>query len=518
MRKLIDTMEQARRAILDEGRPEAVARQHKHGKLTARERIAQLCDPGSFRESGGLVKPMEDNPYNRNLTAPADALVTGTGLIDGSPAMVAANDYSVLGGSIGTIGMEKLLRAARRAGDAGMPLILLQEGGGHRIQDGLDSRHFAMGYGLWDVLGDLSGWVPVVSVILGPGFAAATNFSATADFVVMVRGNSAMGMAGPALVKAGIGEDVSIEALGGAAVQADRYGIAHLAVDDEPAALRAVRDYLAYLPRNAGQAPPRQASDDPGDRRDEALLDIVPTNLRRAYDIKRVIAGIADAGSVFEIRPTHARNIVVCLARLGGQPVGFIANQPKHMAGILDTPACEKAAHFIGVCDAFGLPLITLIDCPGFAIGSAAEATGIGRRSGRILFELGCATVPRISVVLRKGYGGAFIAMNGGIPSFNAEACYVWPTAEICALSVEGAVDVAYKQDYQAAPDPAARRQELIDGFRENLGALRSLEHGFVDDIVDPRDTRAVLIRTLRDCPARRPPSRYPRHRTISPI
>jgi acetyl-CoA carboxylase carboxyltransferase component len=516
--QLIAELEQARERISDAGRQEAVARQHARGKMTARERIAKLCDPGSFREYGGLVKAIEDNPYNQNVDAPADGIITGTGLIDGMPVTIAANDYTVLGGSLGTIGMHKFIHSAQRAGDAGMPYIMLQEGGGHRIQDGLDSRHFAMGFSLWNVMAKMSGWVPIVSAVMGPGFAAATNFSAIADFVVMIRGQSAMGMAGPALVKAGTGETIGIEELGGAHLQADKNGIAHLAVDSEEECLASIRRYLSYLPKNASMPAPRVPTDDPADRRAEELLSVVPVNLRQGYDVRKVVNAVADRGSVFEIHPTHARNIVVAFARLDGQAVGILANNPMQSAGMLDAPACEKAAHFIAVCDAFGLPLIYLVDVPGFAIGSNAEATSLGRRSGRMLYELGCSTVPRLSVVMRKGYSGAFCAMNGGRPSFDADACYVWPTAEISALSVEGAVDVVYRKDYQNAPDPAAKRQAMIDEFKQHLGALRSVEHYFIDDVIDPRDTRAVLIRTLKDCPPRHKTHGFPKHRSISPI
>ncbi len=517
-RALLAEVAEARARVSDEGRPDAVARQHGRGKLTARERIARLCDPGSFREYGGLVKPVKDNPYNQDVDAPADGVVTGTGLIGGMPVTICANDYTVLGGSLGTIGMNKFIRSAERAGNAGMPYIMLMEGGGHRIQDGLDSRHFAMGFSLWNVLAKMSGWVPIVSAVMGPGFAAATNFSAIADFVIMTRHNTAMGMAGPALVKAGTGETVSIAELGSAELQADRHGIAHLAVDDDEQCLKAIKRYLSFLPKNASFPAPRLPADDPADRRAEELLDIVPANLRQAYDVRKVVNAVADRGSIFEIQPTYARNIVVCFARLDGQPVGFIANQPMQSAGMLDANACEKAAHFIAVCDAFGLPLIYLVDVPGFAIGSKAEATALGRRSGRMLYELGRSTVPRLSVIMRKGYSGAFCAMNGGGPSFDADACYVWPTAEISALSVEGAVDVVYRKDYEKAADPAARRQEMIDEFKGHLGALRAVEHFFIDDVIDPRDTRAILIRTLKDCPARHLNKPFPRHRSISPI
>lgn len=518
MQEFIEELERVRLETLDEGRPEAIARQHNRGRQSARERISMLCDAGTFREFGGLVQPLRNNRYNADIVAPADGIIAGSGLVEGRPVTICASDYTVLGGSIGTIGRYKVVRAARRAGEAGMPFIMLHEGGGHRIQDGLDSRHFAQGNQIWDVLSKMSGWVPIVSAILGPGFAAPTNYSAVADFVVMVRGQSSMGMAGPALVKAGYGEDISVEDLGGADAQVDKYGNAHLAVNSEAECIAAIKTYLSYLPSNARAAPQVISIGDPRDRRDDALLDVLPTNLRRAYDVRKVIDMIVDQGSVFEIQPTFARSIAVCFARLDGRSVGFIANQPMRSAGVIDAGGSQKAAHFIAVCDAFGIPLVYLIDVPGFQIGSRAEASGLPRICGRMLFELGCATVPRISIVLRKGYGLGFCAMCGGQPSFNADAAVAWPTAEICAMSVEGSVDVVYRRNYESASDPKARRQELIDEFRMNLGAVRSTEHLHMDDVIDPRDTRKFLIDTLERAPARRYEQGYPRFRAISPI
>lgn len=516
---LVDEVENARRAVSDEGRPQAVAKQHDRARMTARERIAYLLDAGSFMEQGVFAQPLRNNRYNADVVAPADGMITGTGLIEGRPVVVAASDFTVLGGSIGTIGRNKIVRAARRAGEAGIPFIMLQEGGGHRIQDGLDARHFAQGNQIWDAMARMSGWVPSISAIMGPGFAAPTNYSALADFVVMVRGKSSMGMAGPALVKAGTGEDITQEALGGASMQTDQYGIAHLATDDDASCLDAIKRYLSYLPSNAGGpasivSPPDDDPDRPGDE----LMHLVPTNLRRAYDIRKVLEVVADRRSVFEIQPTYARNIVTAFARLDGKPVGFIANQPMQSAGIIDAKAAEKAAHFIAVCDAYELPLIYLIDVPGFHIGSSAEASSLARRCGRMMFELGCATVPRISIVLRKGYGLGFCAMAGGQPSFNVDAAVAWPTAEISAMSVEGAVDVVYRRDYEAAADPQARRQEMVDEFKGQLGPVRSNEHIYMDDVIDPRQTRSFLIRTLQRVPARRFDQGFPRKRPISPI
>ena len=514
---LIDAVQTKRRSLLDEGRAEAVAKQHGRGKWTARQRIAYLTDPGSFHETGIFAEPMRDTDVNATVVAPADGVITGSATINGKPVMLGAMDFTILGGSVGEIGMRKLLRTVRRSGEAGIPLVLVQEGGGHRIQDGQDSRHFSQGYGIWDEMARMSGWVPIVSAMVGPCFAAATNFAAMADYVVMLRGIAQMGMAGPALVKAGTGEDVDVEQLGGADVQVTKHGIAHDYADTEEGVLDLVKRYLSFMPANAAELPPQIETHDPVDRSLGELLTLVPTNLRKPYDVRKVIQSIADVDSVMEIQPRYARNIVTSLGRLGGRAVGIVANQPMHLGGMLDTPSCEKAAHFIAVCDAYSIPLIFLVDVPGFSIGPQAEKTGLGRRSGRLLYELGSSTVPRLSVIMRKGYGAAFVAMNGGQPSFQAEACVAWPTAEICAMSVEGAVDVVYRRDYQSATDPAARRKELIDLFKSRLGAIRAAEHFHIDDVIDPRDTRKFLFDTLSRSRRRRDHG-FQKYRTISPI
>ena len=333
----------------------------------------------------------------------------------------------------------------------------------------------------------------------------------------MVRGIGTVGMAGPQLVKAGIGQDVDKESLGGASAQADKHGFADLAVDTEAQCLEATRRFLSYFPSNAGEPLPIVACDDPADRRDDALLDLVPANTRRAYDVRTVVEALADRDSVFELKPAHAQSVVTSLARLGGRPVGFVANNPMRLGGTLNAQACEKAAHFVALCDAFGLPLVFLVDVPGFAIGLEAEAAMMGRRSARMIYELGHATVPRVSVVLRKGYGFAYYAMCGG-RTFDADLALAWPTAEIAAMSVEAAVDIAYTREIRAAEDPAAKRAEIIDRFKAQRGAIRAAEHFGIDDVVDPRDTRRLLIGTFETCPPRRRSTMPPKHRSISPI
>lgn len=517
MRALIGMMEGRRASVMDAQRPDAVARQHREGKLTARERIERLCDPGSWRELGALVTAAADTPETSDLDAPADGIVTGTATIDGRPVVITSQDFTVYGGSSSVIGSLKLARAVDKAIDGGLPLIRLLEGGGHRIQEGLDARHFSSAKGIFNAFTRASGWVPIVAAMLGPCFAGPTNHAALSDYVIMVRRIATMGMAGPALVKAGIGEDIDKETLGGTDVQVNETGAADLAVDTEDECFTAIRRYLSYLPSNARAPLPVIRCDDPIGRRDDRLLDLVPAELRKAYDMRKVIALLADAGSVWEIKPTHARNIVTAFARLDGRPVGVIGNNPMYAAGMLDSNACDKVAHFVAICDAFGLPLIYLIDVPGFSIGPKAEASRMPRRSAKLLHELGNASVPRVSVVLRKGYGLAYVAMCGG-RGFGADACYVWPTAQICAMSVEGAIDVAYRREIAEAPDPAARRAELIGEIQGRLGALRAAEHFGVDDVIDPRDTRRMVAEALSLCPARKQPNMPPKYRSIPPI
>lgn len=511
-------VEAARALRTDAARPEAVARQHALGKLTARERIAALLDDGAvFEELGALVEPGRHTMDTEELQAPGDGVVTGLGQVLGRITAIAAFDFTILGGSNGEHGEWKMLRLLDLCARHGHPLVMLLDGGGHRIQEGLDSRHFARGSTLFQKFCDLSGWVPMAAAMMGPGFAGPSNFAALADFVVMVEGTSTMGIAGPALVAAATGEKLGKDDLGSAEVQAAGAGIADLAVPDDPAALTALRRFLSFMPANAGLPAPVVSSDDPADRRDELLAGLIPENPRRAYDMRKAIRAIADRDSTFEIRPTHARNLLTTFARMGGRPVGIVANQPMQMGGTLTARACEKGAHFVALCDSFGIALIYLIDVPGFLVGPAAEASGLARRSGRLLFELGQATVPRMSVVLRKGYGLAYIAMAGG-RSFDADLCLAWPTAEICAMSVEGAVDVAYRKRLDAAPDPAEARSALIGRFRSQLGPLRAAEAHGVDDIIDPRDTRPALIRALSRCAPRRIRAASGRVRPISPI
>ncbi|WP_417516051.1 acyl-CoA carboxylase subunit beta [Minwuia sp.] len=506
-----------RDSVMDGGRPEAVAKQHGRGRMTARERVAAMLDPGSFREIGALVEPMRDTDLTSVLEAPADGIVAGRGTIEGRPVYILADDFTVLGGSVGPIGSDKTQRLMDLAERTGYPLVWLQEGAGHRIQDGLDSRHFVSAGPLFWKLGRLSGRVPVVTAVLGPGSAGPTNIAAFADFTVMWRGRAQMGIGGPPLVKAATGQDIDTEDLGGAAVQADRQGMADMAPDTEEACFAALRRYLSFMPSNSEQLPPVTECKDPIDRRSDDLSAMIPDSPRRSYDMRKVLQEIVDRDSFFEIKPTHAKNITTAFARLGGRPVALIANNPQFLAGMLDAKASEKAARHIAIADAYGLPLVYFIDVPGIMVGSDAEASTLGLRSGKLLYELAVATVPRYSVVVRKGYGGAYYAMNGG-RGFHADGCWVWPTSDVCAMSIETALNVAYRRDWQNAPDPAARKAELEAEIRTKLTPLRAAEHFGIDDVIDPAETRQVLAEAIAIAPAR-PHDPGPRKkRAISPI
>jgi len=520
MAELVTELHQRRAAVLDESREAGVQKQHAAGKLTARERIACLFDEGSFTERGALAEPAHETRFTKDLVAPADAVVTGSGRIEGRTVSVASQDMMSLGASGGIVGGAKVEREASLCLSHGYPLVMVMEGGGHRIQEALDSRHIGsapVNWARFDTLSLLSGWVPVVSAILGPGFAGPSNFAALSDFVVVNRNVSTMGIAGPALVKVATGEDLDQRELGGPELQVDRLGMADLACETDEEALAAIRRFLSFLPSNAQEVPPAADPADVSAPDGAGLLDIVPVEMRRAYDVHRVIEAIVDVGSIFELKPTYARNMVTTFARMNGRSVGVIANNPMHMAGTVDASAAEKGAHFVSLCDAFGLPIISLIDTPGVMVGPTAERSGLVRRMGRLLFEWGNASVPRLAVVLRKAYGAGYPIMGGG-RAFDADMCVAWPTAEVVGMQVEGAVDIAFRRDIAGAPDPAAKREEIIADFRTQIGVYQAASGGGIDDVIDPRETRSALLEGLSRTARRKVRKMPPRFHAISPI
>jgi acetyl-CoA carboxylase carboxyltransferase component len=519
-KKMLKEIQEAKFKLSDKGRSEAVEKQHSMNKLTARERISILCDLGTFIEYGMLATPPEaETEAMRGLEVPSDGLITGIGKVNGQTVAVASSDFTVLGGSMGTVGGEKWHRCLSLALQYGFPAIYLHDGGGHRIQEGLDARHFASGgvRDLFNIQAKMSGWAIMVSAMMGPGFAGPSNVAAMCDFVPMVKGTSTMGIAGPEIVKGALGEDITKEELGGSRFHTEVTGMADLEVDSDQACIDIIKKFLSYFPANASMKPAIVKTDDPWDRREEALLTIVPESPSKQYDMRKVIQSIFDLGSIFELKPTFAKNILTILARLNGRSVGIVANQPSFLAGVIDTKAVDKAARFISLCDAFNIPLIFLIDIPGFLPGSTSERSGLVRHSGKLLYEIGHSTVTKISVVIRKGYGLGYFAMCGG-RTFNADYCVGWPSSEYCAMGIEGSVNIAYRREIASAPDPIKKRNELIDYFRTRIKSLAGAQGFGVDDIIDPRDTRPALIQILESLPEKKHEFMPPKKHGIVPI
>ncbi|WP_159898534.1 acyl-CoA carboxylase subunit beta [Salinirussus salinus] len=523
---LLERVQAAKRDITDEARPKQVKKQHENGKLTARERLEYLFDGGTYMEFGQLAAPHPATPEIHDWEredAPADGVVTGIGDVDGRPVGAGAMDFTVKGGSLGHTGAYKIRRIAELASRRGFPFVLLHDSGGHRIQEGLDARPYAYGdptgpTGIFTLQSKLSGWVPQISAMMGPGFAASTNYAATSDFVPMVEGTSTMGVAGPALVEAALGVDLTKEEIGGARFQTVETGMADRMLEDDKACLDAIKTFLSYFPSNANEQPPVQSTyTAPTEEERENLLETIPTNTKKGYDIYEIVAGIIDRKSFFELKPEYARNIVTGFARLEGQPVGVLANNPRIMSGTFDVPACDKAAHFISMCDAFDLPLVFLMDAPGVLPGPDSERQGIARHSGKVLFEVNRATVPKLSIALRRGYGFGYVLMAGGRSTYN-DLTAVWPTAEIAAMGIEGAVDIAYRREVEAADDPEQKREELIQKFINRTGAIRAVEHFGVDAALDPRNTRDWLLQALRYSKADYSETWPPKKHDINPI
>ncbi len=495
MKDLADDLAARRAHAARMGGEEAVARQHGAGKLTVRERLDLLFDRGSFTELGILASHAGVSPDMAGRETPADGVVTGFGTIDGRLASVIAYDFTVMAGSMGRTAEVKSNRAREIAYTKRIPMIWLIDSAGARIQEAIGSRNFAGSGLLFREESIMSGVVPQVAALMGPGAAGTAYIPALADFVPMVKGTSHMALGGPPLVKAVVGEDITAEELGGSRIHCEISGCADLETADDRACLAAIKEYLSFFPANNGEPPPRASCHDPVERRDPALLDIVPDNPRRAYDVKKVIRAVVDQGHFFELKPGWARNIVVGLARLAGRPVGVVANQPMVLGGALDNDAADKAARFIMLCDAFGVPLLFLQDVPGFLVGSKVERAGIIRHGAKMLYAVSEATVPKLTVVLRKAYGAGYFVMCGR--AYEPDLIVAWPTAEISVMGPEGGTNIIFRKEIGAAADPDAERGRRIDEFRKLINPYIAAGGALVDDVVDPRDTRPVLCRAL---------------------
>lgn len=492
---LLADLAERRARSLGMGGADAIARQHALGKLTVRERLDLLLDPGTWVEYGLLADHMDPGLGDRFLAA--DGAVTGVGEIDGRPVAVAAYDFTVMAGSMGTVGEQKIARLREHALRQRIPMIWLLDSAGARLQSSSGSTFAGQG-ALFREQVAMSGVVPMVAAVMGHCAAGTAYIPALADFVPMVRGTSSMALGGRHLVKAAVGEDVTEEEMGGSSVHTRVSGVADLEVDDDAACLAAVRDYLSFLPAHHGEAPPRRSTTDPADRRVDELYGIVPTAPRRAYDMRRVVTALVDDGHVFWMKPEWARNVLTGLARIDGRPVGVVANQPMVLGGALDVNAADKAARFIWLCDAFDVPLVFLHDVPGFIVGSAVEAQGIIRHGAKMLFAVSEATVPKVSVVLRKSYGAGYFVMNG--LAYEADHIVAWPSAEIAVMGPDGVVNIIHRRELEATPEAErdARRIELAEAVRANIDPYVAAGHALVDDVIDPADTRAAIARGLR--------------------
>jgi acetyl-CoA carboxylase carboxyltransferase component len=472
----------------------ATRRQHDLGKFTARERIDALVDEGSFVELDTLARHRATGFGMEDRRLDSDGVITGWGTVDGRTVFVFAHDFRIFGGALGEVFAAKVCKLMDLAESTGAPVIGLNDGGGARIQEGIDAL---AGFGeIFRRNVHSSGVVPQISVVLGPCAGGAVYSPALTDFVFVVRGTSNMFITGPDVVAAVTGERIDREDLGGAVVHSTRTGVASFLAENESDCLDDVRYLLSFLPSNNQEEPPRWPADDPPDRSCEPLLSIVPAQPNRAYDVREVIAELVDHGKYLELQEHWAGNVVCALARLDGAVVGIVANQPLVLAGALDIDAAEKAARFVRTCDAFNIPLVTLVDVPGFLPGSGQEHAGIIRRGAKLLYAYCEATVPRIQIIMRKAYGGAYIVMDS--KSIGSDLSFAWPTNEVAVMGAEGAANIIFRRELAAADDPDQRREELVAEYAERLlTPWVAAERGLVDDVIDPRSTREVLIRSL---------------------
>jgi propionyl-CoA carboxylase beta chain len=499
-----------RQALSEQGGgADRVAQQHKKGKLTARERLDLLLDPGSFVELDRFVTHRSTAFGLDQQVYPGDGVVTGYGRVEGRLVYVFSQDFTVFGGSLSEAHAEKICKVMDLAVRNGAPIIGLNDSGGARIQEGVASLGGYADIFLRNTLA--SGVVPQISAILGPCAGGAVYSPAITDFIFMVRGVSYMFVTGPNVVKTVTHEEVTFDALGGADVHAGVSGVSHFVHDNEPECLRAIRELLGYLPLNNLDSPPRRPISDPVDRRDPALLDVVPENATKPYDMQDVIGPVVDDGAFVEVHASYAGNMVVGFARLGGMPVGIVANQPAVLAGVLDITASIKAARFIRFCDCFNLPVVTFVDVPGFLPGVAQEHGGIIRHGAKLLFAYCEATVPKLTVITRKAYGGAYDVMSS--KHIRGDLNLAWPSAEIAVMGAKGAVEILFKDEIARAEDVAAATGRLIDDYTRRFAhPYAAAERGYIDDVIDPRDTRPRLIDALRTLETKRdrnPPRKH---------
>jgi propionyl-CoA carboxylase beta chain len=504
----MDFEELERRAELGGGE-DRLRRQHDAGKLTARERIDLLFDAGSFQEVDKLVTHRCRDFGMEDQIVPGDGVVAGHGRIDGRPVYAFAQDFTVFGGSLSETNAAKIVKIMDLALKMGAPVVGLNDSGGARIQEGVLSLGGYADIFLRNTLA--SGVIPQISAIMGPCAGGAVYSPAITDFNVMVEGTSYMFVTGPDVIRTVTHEDVTKEQLGGAHTHNEISGVAHFAVPDDRDCLRLIRDLLSYLPSNNIDEPPRRSTADPANREDEALDRLVPESPNQPYDMHDLVHAVSDDGEFLEVHQHFARNLIVGFAHLGGRSVGIVANQPTHLAGTLDIDASVKGARFVRFCDAFNIPLVTFEDVPGFLPGTRQEYGGIIRHGAKLLFAFAEATVPKLTVITRKAYGGAYCVMSS--KHIRTDVNFAWPSAEIAVMGPEGAVNVLYRRELDAAEDPAAQRALRVAEFREKFAnPYIAASRGFVDAVIRPRETRPRLIAALATLATKRdrnPPKKH---------
>jgi acetyl-CoA carboxylase carboxyltransferase component len=509
LRALVEDLRERRARAKLGGGPARIERQHEQGKLTARERLALLIDDGTFTELGIHGRPHFSQRAMEGKEAPADGVITGYGRIDGRLAAVAAYDFTVMAGSMGMTGELKVSRLRELARSKRMPLIWLLDSAGARIQEAAGSLFAGTGH-LFREEVVMSGVVPQVAALMGPCAAGTAYIPGLADFVPMVKGRGSMALAGPHLTKAVTGEDVTQEELGGSRIHTRISGVGDLEVGSDEECIQAIKDYLSFFPQSCEERPPIRPTSDPADRMDEELLDLLPDSPRKPYDMYELIGRIVDDGRWFDLKPRFARTLITCLARMGGRPLGIVANQPRHLAGILENDSADKAARFINLCDAFNIPLLFLMDVPGFMVGTKVEQAGIIRHGAKMLYAVSRATVPKVTVVVRKAYGAGYYVMCG--KAYEPDLIVAWPSAEISVMGPEGAVNIIFRKQIEASEDPDATRARMIEGIRKSIDPYVAAGNAMIDDIIDPRETRPTVIRALEMAESKRVERPWKRH------
>lgn len=512
LRPLVEDLHARREHIRLGGGQEKIDQQHERGKLTARERIALLIDEGTFVELGIHGRPHFSQRAMEGREAPADGVITGWGKVDGRTVAVCAYDFTVMAGSMGMTGELKVTRLRELALKERMPFIWLLDSAGARIQEAVGSLFAGSGH-LFREEVVMSGVIPQVAALMGPCAAGTAYIPGLADFVPMVKGRGSMALAGPHLVRAAVGEDVTQEELGGSRVHCRKSGVGDMEVADDQECIARIRQYLSFMPSNCEQPPPLAGCSDPVDRAEEALLDVLPESNRKPYDMYEVIRMVVDDGEILDIKGQWAKTIITCLARFGGRPAGIVANQPKHLGGILDNDSADKAARFVNLCNAFGIPLVFIQDVPGFMVGTKVEAEGIIRHGAKMLHAVANATVPKVTVITRKAYGAGYYVMNGR--AYEPDLIVAWPSAEISVMGAEGAVEIVMRRQVQEAEDPDAKKAELIEAYRRIIDVYIAAGNDLIDDVIDPRETRATICRALEMAAGKRVERPWKRHGVV---